>query len=102
MLARATPLFKMQVPGSSAPVARGGQAGPSSPRPPAPEGLSPRDVHVLLVDDERLARMVVGSLLRKLEYRGKEGDAREGSESARVCVPVVVVARRGPGAARAA
>ena len=32
--------------------------------------LAPEDIHVLLVDDERLSRIVVGNLLRKCGYRG--------------------------------
>ena len=32
--------------------------------------LEPADIHVLLVDDERLSRIVVGNLLRKCGYRG--------------------------------
>ena len=82
-------------------------AGPSTSAPSRspPEGLSPRDVHVLLVDDERLARMVVGSLLRKLEYRG-EGALRRGAgwESARARrgrSGASLVARRGASPARA-
>ena len=35
-----------------------------------PHTLAPSDVHVLLVDDERLSRMVVGNVLRKCNYRG--------------------------------
>jgi CheY-like chemotaxis protein len=38
---------------------------------PAAPSLSPADVHVLLVDDERMQRMVVASLLRKCSYKGK-------------------------------
>ena len=30
----------------------------------------PADIHVLLVDDEKLSRTVVGSLLRKCNYKG--------------------------------
>jgi hypothetical protein len=33
--------------------------------------LAPSDVHVLLVDDERLSRLVVGNVLRKCAYRGE-------------------------------
>jgi hypothetical protein len=33
--------------------------------------LAPSDVHVLLVDDERLSRVVVGNVLRKCAYRGE-------------------------------
>ncbi len=35
-----------------------------------PHTLAPSDVHVLLVDDERLSRMVVGNVLRRCNYRG--------------------------------
>jgi CheY-like chemotaxis protein len=34
--------------------------------------LHPQDVHVLLVDDEQLSRLVVGNLLRKCEYKGED------------------------------
>jgi hypothetical protein len=44
--------------------------------------LHPQDVHVLLVDDEQLSRLVVGNLLRKCDYKGEEGcvqgDQRQG------------------------
>jgi hypothetical protein len=33
--------------------------------------LQPSDIHVLLVDDEVLSRVVVGNLLRKCNYKGK-------------------------------
>ena len=33
-------------------------------------GKRPEDIHVLLVDDERVSRLVVGNLLRKCNYRG--------------------------------
>ena len=33
-------------------------------------------IHVLLVDDERLSRLVVGNLLRKCQYRGESRDPR--------------------------
>lgn len=37
-----------------------------------PEGnLLTETIHVLLVDDERLSRVVVGNLLRKCNYKGK-------------------------------
>lgn len=37
-----------------------------------PEGNLPAEtIHVLLVDDERLSRLVVGNLLRKCKYKGK-------------------------------
>lgn len=32
--------------------------------------LQPSDIHVLLVDDEQLSRLVVGNLLRKCNYKG--------------------------------
>ena len=32
--------------------------------------VSLKDVHILLVDDERLSRVVVGNLLRKCFYQG--------------------------------
>lgn len=35
--------------------------------------LQPEDIHVLLVDDERLSRTVVANLLRKCNYKGKIG-----------------------------
>lgn len=64
--------------GSGAPRGEGGGGGfhaPSSTNPtpttaPAAPSLSPADVHVLLVDDERMQRMVVASLLRKCSYKG--------------------------------
>lgn len=37
---------------------------------PQKSSLSPSDVHVLLVDDERLSRTVVSSLLRRCNYTG--------------------------------
>ena len=50
----------------------------SGPAPPKvlgklPGGLAPSSVHVLLVDDERLSRTVVASLLRKCNYKGEGG-----------------------------
>ena len=33
-------------------------------------GKKPEDIHVLLVDDEKLSRVVVGHLLRKCNYQG--------------------------------
>jgi len=36
---------------------------------------SPAEVHVLLVDDERVTRLVVGSLLRKCGYQGTRAHA---------------------------
>lgn len=40
----------------------------------AAPGLSPSDVHVLLVDDDRVPRMVVASQLKKFQYRGMLGE----------------------------
>lgn len=40
-----------------------------------PHTMAPSDVHVLLVDDERLSRMVVGNVLRKCNYRGARPDS---------------------------
>lgn len=34
-------------------------------------GKRPEDIHVLLVDDERVSRLVVGNLLRKCNYQGQ-------------------------------
>lgn len=34
------------------------------------KAVSLKDVHILLVDDERLSRVVVGNLLRKCFYKG--------------------------------
>ena len=39
-------------------------------------GTKPEDIHVLLVDDERLSRVVVGNLLRKCNYQGARGSSR--------------------------
>lgn len=36
--------------------------------------LQPSDIHVLLVDDEHLSRLVVGNLLRKCNYKGRNGN----------------------------
>ena len=33
-------------------------------------GKKPEEIHVLLVDDEKLSRVVVGNLLRKCQYQG--------------------------------
>jgi len=35
-----------------------------------PPAISPADVHVLLVDDDRLPRLVVASQLKKFNYKG--------------------------------
>jgi hypothetical protein len=37
----------------------------------APGPFNPSDIHVLLVDDERLTRLVVGNLLRTCKYKGE-------------------------------
>ena len=48
------------------------QAAPADPLAGAlRQTLAPADVHVLLVDDERLSRVVVGNVLRKCSYRGE-------------------------------
>lgn len=36
----------------------------------AADQFAPHDIHVLLVDDERLSRVVVANLLRKCNYKG--------------------------------
>ena len=50
---------------------------PTATAPVAPS-LSPADVHVLLVDDERMQRMVVASLLRKCSYKGEQMEEERG------------------------
>lgn len=45
----------------------------------AAPGLSPADVHVLLVDDDRVPRMVVAGQLKKFQYKG-EREGEEGRE----------------------
>jgi hypothetical protein len=40
--------------------------------------LAPGDVHILVVDDERLTRLVVANLLRKCSYQGAPA-ARRGA-----------------------
>lgn len=62
--------------------------------PPAEAGLpNPQDVHVLLVDDEQLSRLVVCNLLRKCEYKGEKAHlARVGP---RVSSRVIMVQRCG-------
>jgi hypothetical protein len=35
-----------------------------------PSGFSTEGIHILLVDDENVSRMVVGNLLRKCNYKG--------------------------------
>ena len=37
--------------------------------------MPPSQIHILLVDDERLSRVVVSNLLRKCKYRGMSPDA---------------------------
>ena len=39
-------------------------------RQAAGAAMTAADVHILLVDDERLSRIVVGNLLRKCNYQG--------------------------------
>ena len=38
---------------------------------PTPQLPLPSDIHVLLVDDEKLSRTVVGNLLKKCDYKGE-------------------------------
>lgn len=38
--------------------------------------LRPADLHILLVDDDKVARLVVGNLLRKGDYRGVQDASR--------------------------
>ncbi|CAK0787313.1 hypothetical protein CVIRNUC_010531 [Coccomyxa viridis] len=52
--------------------------------------VSPKDVHILLVDDERLSRVVVGNLLRKCSYQVTE--AESGMEA------LEILRRNAPGA----
>lgn len=35
--------------------------------------VPPSEIHILLVDDERLSRVVVSNLLKKCNYRGARG-----------------------------
>ena len=42
-----------------------------------PPAISPADVHVLLVDDDRLPRLVVASQLKKFNYKGVRELERE-------------------------
>ena len=42
-----------------------------------PPAISPADVHVLLVDDDRLPRLVVASQLKKFNYKGVRERASE-------------------------
>lgn len=44
-------------------------------------GKKPEDIHVLLVDDERLSRVVVGNLLRKCNYQGAFSQVQRVCES---------------------
>lgn len=57
---------------SAAAVEPGQAQAPGPGLPPGRAGVEPCDVHVLLVDDERLSRIVVGGLLRKCQYRGAQ------------------------------
>lgn len=52
-------------PPSSGPAGMAGRHG-------AAGQVHPHDIHVLLVDDEQLSRLVVSNLLRKCEYRGAQ------------------------------
>ncbi len=55
-------------------AARDGDQLQSRAAPPQSDGgtgaLQPHELHVLLVDDEQLSRLVVGNLLRKCNYKG--------------------------------
>ena len=63
-----------------------------------PEGDSLAEpIHVLLVDDERLSRVVVGNLLRKCNYRGSFAWAVEALDRERskfLILPVVMQLRQ--------
>jgi len=48
--------------------------GTNQPVLPHKSGLSPSDIHVLLVDDERLSRTIVSNLLRRCDYTGACAD----------------------------
>lgn len=72
----------------------------SGPAPPKvlgklPGGLSPSSVHVLLVDDERLSRTVVASLLRKCNYKGEGREHAGRSLTGAKGVPLGGERRRG-------
>ncbi|KAK9820862.1 hypothetical protein WJX81_005532 [Elliptochloris bilobata] len=56
---------------SAAAVETGPGQGPHA-LPPGRDPVEPCHIHVLLVDDERLSRIVVGGLLRKCQYRVTE------------------------------
>jgi hypothetical protein len=58
---------QLHPPAEAQPVANGAAAASTGGDQFAP----PHNIHVLLVDDERLSRVVVANLLRKCNYRGK-------------------------------
>lgn len=66
--------------GFNAPASSTNPTNPPAPTTPAAPSLSPADVHVLLVDDERMQRMVVASLLRKCSYKGACVDEKREEE----------------------
>lgn len=47
-----------------------GSAGAAGQQQVPTTSFRPEDVHILLVDDENVSRMVVGNLLRKCNYKG--------------------------------
>ena len=55
---------------AAAAVASQPEAQPGTSGRDAHKTVSHKDVHILLVDDERLSRVVVGNLLRKCFYQG--------------------------------
>ena len=59
--------MSLAAPGRPAHEAEKLQLGPLDLKP----GLSPSDVHVLVVDDEHLSRTVVSNLLRRCDYKGR-------------------------------
>jgi hypothetical protein len=58
---------QLDTPAGTQPAANGAAAAAAGEREGAPP---PHNIHVLLVDDERLSRVVVANLLRKCNYRG--------------------------------
>ena len=39
--------------------------------------MDPSDCHILVVDDERISQVVVSSLLRKCNYKGKRATTKK-------------------------
>jgi len=56
---------------------------------PQKSSLSPSDVHVLLVDDERLSRTVVSSLLRRCNYTGAVDSKPQTLEHPQKCFSIL-------------